>query len=176
VGAFEIQVSNMTFRGLRPLIIGTALKDARLNDLLFGFRNANGAMAIERGKEGLKLIKALKQGGTVALLIDQDTKVKSRFVNFFGMPAATPVGAALLAMKTGAAVVPAYIHYNPDDGKQHMYLFPEIPTTVTGDDEKDMVDNTQAHTKFIEDAIRKYPTQWVWMHERWKTQPGQEVR
>jgi len=71
VGPFEIMVTNMTMRGLKPFIIGTALKDARLNDLLFGFRNANGATAIERGKEGLKLIKALKSSGSVALLIDR---------------------------------------------------------------------------------------------------------
>jgi KDO2-lipid IV(A) lauroyltransferase len=176
VGAFEIQVTNMTFRGLQPLIIGTALKDQRLNDLLFGFRNANGATAIERGKEGLRLIKGLLQGGTVALLIDQDTKVKSRFVDFFGMPAATPVGAAMLAMKTGAAIIPAYIHYNKADRKQHMFLFPEIPVISTGNEEDDLVANTQAYSNFIEAAVRQHPTQWVWMHERWKTKPGEEMR
>jgi KDO2-lipid IV(A) lauroyltransferase len=176
VGAFELQVTNMTLRGLKPLIIGTALKDERLNDLLFGFRNAHGTGAIERGKEGLKLIKGLLQGGTVALLIDQDTKVKSRFVNFFGMPAATPVGAAILAMKTGAAIVPNYIHFNEEDGMQHMYLLPEIPLISTGNEEHDLVANTQAYSDFIEATIRKYPTQWVWMHERWKTRPGEEIR
>jgi len=176
VGPFEIMVTNMTMRGLRPFIIGTALKDQRLNDLLFGFRNAHGATAIERGKEGLKLIKALKSSGSVALLIDQDTKVKSRFVNFFGMQAATPVGAAILAMKTGAIVVPAYIHYNADDGMQHMHLFPGLPCISTGDEEADMIANTQVYTSFLEDAIRQHPTQWVWMHERWKTRPGEEIR
>lgn len=176
VGPFEIMVTNMTMRGLRPFIIGTALKDQRLNDLLFGFRNAHGATAIERGKEGLRLIKALKSSGSVALLIDQDTKVKSRFVNFFGMQAATPVGAAILAMKTGAIVVPAYIHYNEEDGMQHMHLFPALPCISTGDEEQDMIANTQVYTSFLEDAIRKHPTQWVWMHERWKTRPGEEIR
>jgi KDO2-lipid IV(A) lauroyltransferase len=176
VGPFEIMVTNMTMRGLRPFIIGTALKDQRLNDLLFGFRNSNGATAIERGKEGLKLIKALKSSGSVALLIDQDTKVKSRFVNFFGMQAATPAGAAILAMKTGAIVVPAYIHYNEEDGMQHMHLFPGLPCISTGHEEQDMIANTQVYTSFLEGAIRKHPTQWVWMHERWKTRPGQEIR
>ncbi len=175
LGAFDLQVTNMSLRGLKPNIIGTPLKDARLNDLLFSYRNAYGAVAVERGRETLRLIKALKTGGTVAILIDQDTKVKSRFVDFFGMKAATPVGAAILAMKTGAAVVPTYIHL-AEDGMQHMHILPELPLTLTGDDEQDMVTNTQVYTRFIEDTIRKYPSQWVWMHERWKTKPGDEIR
>lgn len=175
LGAFDLQVTNMALRGLKPSIIGTPLKDERLNDLLFKYRNAYGAVATERGKEMFRLIKALKTGGSVAILIDQDTKVKSRFVDFFGTPAATPVGAAILALKTGAAVVPTYIYLDEDDGMQHMHILPEIPTSETGDEEKDMIDNTQVYTKFIEEVIRKHPTQWVWMHERWKTRPGEEI-
>ena len=174
LGAFDLQITVMSLRGLKPNIIGTPLKDDRLNELLFDYRNAYGAVAIERGKETLRLIKALKRGGAVAILIDQDTRVKSRFVDFFGMTAATPVGAAILAMKTGAAVVPTYI-YLGEDNLQHMYILPEIPLVLTGDDEKDMITNTQNYTRFIEEQIRKHPEQWVWMHERWKTRPGEEL-
>jgi KDO2-lipid IV(A) lauroyltransferase len=174
LGAFDLQVSNMALRGLNPNIIGTPLKDERLNELLWDYRNMHGAIAIERGRETFRLIKVLKSGGSVALLIDQDTKVKSRFVNFFGKPAATPVGATVLAIKTGAAVVPTYV-YLGDDWKQHMFILPEIPMRITGDDESDMVYNTQVLTNFIENTIRKHPEQWVWMHERWKTKPGEEV-
>lgn len=174
LGAFDLQVTTMAMRGLNPNIIGTPLKDERLNELLWNYRNAHGAIAIARGKETFRMIKVLKSGGSVALLIDQDTRVKSRFVNFFGMPAATPVGATVLALKTGAAIVPTYV-YLGDDWKQHMQILPEIPMVITGDDEKDMVDNTQILTNFIEDVIRQHPSQWVWMHERWKTKPGEEV-
>lgn len=174
LGAFDLQITNMALRGLKPNIIGTPLKDERLNDLLFDYRNSHGAVAVARGRETLRLIKALKTGGSVAILIDQDTKVKSRFVEFFGMPAATPVGAAILAMKTGAAVVPTYIYLGKDN-KQHMHILPEIPMVLTGDEELDMVANTQAFTRFIEEQVRKYPAQWVWMHPRWKTRPGQEI-
>jgi KDO2-lipid IV(A) lauroyltransferase len=175
VGAFDLQVTNMALRGLKPNIIGTALKDPRLNDLLFNYRNAYGAVAVERGRETLRLLKALKTGGSVAILIDQDTKVKSRFVNFFGMPAATPVGAAILAMKTGASVVPTYVFLG-DDWKQHMHILPELPLVLTGDDEADMIANTQAYTDSTEKIIRQHPEQWVWMHERWKTRPGEEIQ
>lgn len=175
IGAFDLQITYMSLKGLRPLIIGTPLKDERLNDLLWKQRNAHGAIAVERGKEMFRLLKELKSGGSLAILIDQDTKVKSRFVNFFGMPAATPVGAAIFAVKTGAVVVPTYIHLGAD-GKQHMTFLPAIETTVTGDEEIDLVENTQRYSNFIEEKVRQHPEQWVWMHERWKTQPGQEVR
>lgn len=171
LGAFDLQVTNMAMRGLNPNIIGTPLKDKKLNDLLWEYRNAHGAIAIERGKETFRMIKVLKSAGSVALLIDQDTKVKTVFVDFFGMPAATPVGATVLALKTGAAVVPTYI-YLGDDGMQHMHILPEIPMRVTGDEESDLVFNTQVLTSFIEEQIRKHPDQWVWMHERWKTKPS----
>jgi KDO2-lipid IV(A) lauroyltransferase len=174
MGAFDLQVTYMALRGLKPLIIGTVLKDPKLNQLLWEQRNAHGAVAVERGKETIRLIKNLKSGGSLAILIDQDTSVKSRFVDFFGMQAATPVGAAIFAMKTGAKVVPTYIFLG-DDGKQHMHLLPEIPTINTGDEEKDMIANTQVYTRFIEDSIRQHPEQWVWMHERWKTKPGEEI-
>ncbi len=174
MGAFDLQVTVMALRGLNPNIIGTPLKDPRLNDLLWDYRNKHGAIAIERGRETFKMIKVLKSGGSLALLIDQDTRVKSRFVNFFGMPAATPVGATVLALKTGASIVPTYIHLGKD-WKQHMHILPEIPLNVSGNDEADMVYNTQILTNFIEQQVRSHPEQWVWMHERWKTQPGEEI-
>jgi KDO2-lipid IV(A) lauroyltransferase len=168
LGAFDMQITNMALRGLKPNIIGTTLKDPRLNDLLVNYRNAYGAIAIERGKETFRLIKALKLGGAVAILIDQDTNVKSVFVDFFGMKASTPVGAAVLALKTGASVVPTMIHLGKDN-KQHLEIFPELPILQTGNEEEDVRVNTQAFTVFIESQIRKHPEQWVWMHERWKT-------
>lgn len=171
LGAFDLQVSNMALRGLNPNIIGTPLKDQRLNELLWDYRNMHGAIAIERGKETFKLIKVLKSGGSVALLIDQDTKVKSTFVNFFGKPASTPIGATVLAMKTGAAIVPTYV-YLGKDWKQHMHILPEIPMTITGNEDSDITHNTQILTNFIEGVIREHPEQWVWMHRRWRTKPS----
>jgi KDO2-lipid IV(A) lauroyltransferase len=168
LGAFDLQITNMALRGLNPNVIGTPLKDDRLNDLLWKYRNQHGAIAIARGKETFRMIKVLKSGGSVALLIDQDTRVKSIFVDFFGMPAATPVGATLMAMKTGAAVIPTYVHLG-DDGLQHMHILPEVPMVNTGDEEHDMIANTQTLTTMIEGWIRQYPDQWVWMHKRWKT-------
>jgi KDO2-lipid IV(A) lauroyltransferase len=175
LGAFELMVTFTSLKGLKPMVIGTPLKDERLNELMFKYRSLHGSQAVERGKETVRIFKGLKQGGTTAILIDQDTKVKSRFVNFFGMPASTPVGATILALKSGAAIVPAYIHLGKDN-KEYIRFLPEILPEITGDEETDLIRNTQNYTNYVEDAIRAHPEQWVWMHERWKTKPGEEIR
>lgn len=174
-GAFEFVATELAFRGYKPLIIGTPMKDERLTNLLWEQRNKLGASAIERGKETVRLIKTLKSGGTIAILIDQDTRVKSVFVDFFGMPCATPIGATLLALKTGAAIVPIFYHLR-EDGMQEANFYPEVELTITGDEETDMRVNTQRLNDVIEAEIRKHPAQWLWLHERWKTKPGEEIQ
>lgn len=175
IGPFEYIATELAFRGYKPLIVGTKLKDQRLNDLLASNRNKFGAQLVERGKDTVKLVKNLKLGGTMIILIDQDTKVKSRFVNFLGHPCATPIGATIMALKTGAAVVPMFLHQR-EDFKIEINCYPELEMTVTGDDETDLIVNTQKLSDVTEQEVRKYPEQWVWMHERWKTKPGEEIR
>lgn len=174
-GAFELAATEVALRGYKPLIIGTPLKDKRLTSLLWKQRSKLGSAAIERGKETVRMLKTLKSGGTIGILIDQDTRVKSVFVNFFGIPCATPVGATILALKTGAAVVPLFYHLR-DDGMQEANFYPEVELVRTGNEEEEIQINTQMFNDIIEREIRKHPTQWLWMHERWKTKPGEEIR
>ncbi len=175
IGAFELIGSYLGLSGYRPHGIGTNLKDERINQLLVANRTSKGAISVERGRETFKMLKTLKTGGLVGLLIDQDTKVKSRFVNFFGKQAATPIGGTIMAQKTGAAVIPIFITMQPDYS-QLIRIYPEVKMQNTGNIEQDLVQNTQRISDVIEHAIRENPSQWVWMHERWKTQPGEEIR
>lgn len=175
LGAFEFQITSMALRKLNFMVIGTPLKDKRLNDLMWKHRNQNGTNYVERDKATYPMMKTLKAGGSVALLIDQDTnKVKNTFVDFFGRPASTPIGAALMALKTGAAVLPAFSHLGKEDGMQHIEILPEIPLRITGNEDEDIQYNTQIFTTIIEQRIRQYPDQWIWMHERWKTKKHQQ--
>jgi KDO2-lipid IV(A) lauroyltransferase len=174
LGAFEFLSIELALQGFKPLIVGAPLKDKRLNKLLWKNRTKLGATAVERGKDMLKIIKNLKSGGSMIILIDQKTKLKSRVINFLGIPCATPIGASVIAMKTGTAVVPVMIHLR-EDFLQEWNYYPEVQLVNTGDEEADLVTNTQRMSDACEMEIRKYPTQWVWMHERWKTKPGKEI-
>ncbi|GAB4341547.1 MAG: lysophospholipid acyltransferase family protein [Flammeovirgaceae bacterium] len=171
LGSFDTGAAFVHQLGYKINIVGAPLKDPRLDKLVHGNRVLKGAKYIPRGGSSLPLIRALKAGETVFLLIDQDIpKIQGVFVNFFGIPAYTPIGAALMAMKTGAKVIPFIMHRNPDD-THTLTIDQEIPIVNTGNEQEDLVTNTQAMTNVLERFIRLYPEQWVWMHERWNTKP-----
>ncbi|MBI4553118.1 MAG: lysophospholipid acyltransferase family protein, partial [Candidatus Latescibacteria bacterium] len=119
------------------------------------------------------VLRALRRGDVVGLLIDQDTRVQGTFVDFFGQPAYTPVGPAVIALRTDAPVVPMAIHRQPDD--THLItVLPPIEPVRSGRWDEDMHEATRRYTGAIERLIRQAPTQWVWMHERWKTKPAKD--
>jgi KDO2-lipid IV(A) lauroyltransferase len=168
IGPFECLAHELSISGYHPYIIGTPLKDTMLNELINTNRTKFGAVVIERGKETYRVMKNIIAGGTMAILIDQDTSVKSVFVDFFGMPCSTPAGAAIIALKTGAAVVPVFSHLN-NKGEHEIDYYREVNLQTTGNEMEDIVANTQTLTTIIESQIRRFPDQWVWMHRGWKT-------
>lgn len=169
-GAFELAG---TYSGLHyPTVgVGAKLKNDALDRLLVENRTSRGIDFSHRGEGTLKMLRSLKQGKVVMMLIDQDTdKVKNVFVDFYGKKAATPIGAAILAQKTGAAVVP--VAMSMQNGKQVLTIRPEIEISITDNEEQDIQVNTQRMSDASEGFIKEYPEQWVWVHERWKTQPN----
>jgi KDO2-lipid IV(A) lauroyltransferase len=131
--------------------------------LLEDLRRSFGTATIDRGSPGAarQLLTALREGRALVMLIDQDTRVEAVRVPFFGRPASTPVGAAKLALKRDAAVVPAFMERR-DDGRHLARFLPplELPPDPT--------EATAVMTAAIEQQIRRRPEQWVWMHRRWR--------
>ncbi|MBT3312767.1 MAG: lysophospholipid acyltransferase family protein [Desulfobacterales bacterium] len=119
-----------------------------------------------------KVLNNLGQGRIVVVLLDQNVDwYNGVFVDFFGRPACTNKGLALLARKTGAPVVPVFMVrdrslFRGEIGK-------EIPLVKTADKIKDIEINTQNYNDIIETYVRRYPEQWFWVHQRWKTRPYQ---
>ena len=120
------------------------------------------------------ILRALKKGHSVGMLIDQDTKVQGVFVDFFGKPAHTPTGPSVLARKLDLPIIPIFM-YMKDDLTYHLECQPPLELIKTSNQEKDIKDYTQKCSDAYEAIIRRYPEQWVWMHKRWKTQPQSEV-
>jgi KDO2-lipid IV(A) lauroyltransferase len=119
------------------------------------------------------MLRHLKNNGVLGILIDQNVaSYEGVFVDFFGRPACTTDGLALLALHTKAPVLPGYM-VRLADGKYRLVIGEEVPVVQTGDRDADIAINTQNFTRIIENMIRQYPDQWLWVHQRWKTKPWQ---
>ena len=171
VGNWELMGFYLAHIGIDLNPIAREVYDKRLNDIIIDVRKENGVNTILRGKPDTsrKMIKALKNKGVLAMLIDQDIKVQGIFVDFFNQKAYTTKGAASIALKFKCEVFAGFIHR---EGKVHKITIRPLDLIDTGDKERDIYDNTLMYTKAVEDAIRKHPAQWVWMHKRWKTKQG----
>jgi KDO2-lipid IV(A) lauroyltransferase len=144
------------------------LDAAALEKFLARTRTRFGGVKIPKKKSFRKILKFLDQKGLVFLLMDQSVGRREGIsVPFFNRPASTNRGLALLALKTGAPVVPIFL-VREESGFRGLIL-PEVPLIRTGDKEKDIEANTLAYNRVIESVVRKYPEQWFWVHRRWKT-------
>jgi KDO2-lipid IV(A) lauroyltransferase len=143
-----------------------------LDHFIFNLRTRYGGKIIPKQRSFRPIIRCLNKGEMVALLMDQNVDwYEGVFVDFMGHRACTNKGLALLALKTGAPVVPVFMIRGKTGFRAE--FGPEIPTLKTGDKQKDIEINTREYNRVIENVIHRYPDQWFWIHQRWKTKPYQ---
>ncbi len=171
ISSWELSAVIPPMLGYPTVAASKPIKGFLIQKTMVWFRRRRGMVNFDRTGSYRNLVKSLNDGKCLILMIDQDTNVKSCFVDFFGRPTFTPMGASRLALDTSATIVPMAIKQTGI--KQYTFeILPEIKTINTGNKEQDLLDNTQIQSTVIEDIIRNNPTQWVWMHRRWKTQPS----
>ena len=169
-GNWELLAASIsaTIAPLTPIV--RKLRSPRLNALVSRYREKAGYATIDRDTGIRHALRCLKRNELLGIVADVDTSVSGVFVDFFGRPAYTPYSPVAIARKTGATVLPTFIVRQPD-GSHRAIIEPPLVLQRTNLKEQDLVINTQKFTKIIEAYIRQYPTQWIWMHRRWKTQP-----
>jgi Kdo2-lipid IVA lauroyltransferase/acyltransferase len=150
------------------------IANRRLDELIDSYRCRSGNQPIEKNRAARAILKILGEGGTIGVLSDHNTSHENVFVNFFGVPAATTSGLARIALRTGAAVVPGFLSWDPEIRKYRLRFEPAVELVRSGDEEADIVENTARFTRVIEGYIRAHPDQWLWVHKRWKTRPPGE--
>ena len=169
-GSWELSAIMPPILGYETTAVSKAMRNPKIDQLIVDARESRGMKNIARGKSYPQILESLSRGECMIIMIDQDTKVKGVFVDFFGRKAYTPDGAARIALDTHAPVLLMYMQ-RIENHRHCFTILPEIPLVETGDREFDLYENTRIYTQKMEEVIREIPTQWVWMHERWKTTP-----
>jgi KDO2-lipid IV(A) lauroyltransferase len=169
-GNWELLAARVAGLGFPVTVIARRVNDPRFDALITRFRGGAGMEIVLRDDpKFLAVVRdALARNRIVALLIDQDSGGGGVFVPFFGRPAHTPPGAAILALRTRAPVVSVFIRRRPEGG--HVIRFAPMPIDERGAGK--VVPLTARFTAAIEAAIREAPAEWVWWHERWRRRPG----
>jgi len=171
LGPWELLPLASALKGEPLSIVVRPLDNPYLDEALNRMRMRGGNRVIVKRQALRAVLEALGQGGSVAVLIDQNiTRRDGVFVEFFGRLACTAAAPAVLALRTGASVLPVAIFRRGRD-RHTIVIEKELTLIRTGNLEEDLVANTALFTRAIEELIRRAPDQWFWVHRRWKTQP-----
>ncbi|MCX7007472.1 MAG: lysophospholipid acyltransferase family protein [Kiritimatiellaeota bacterium] len=170
LGNFDMLAMFAAHRHYPLTIVSKKLKNVAVNQIWSSLRERFGVNILFVHNAARGCLKALRTNGLVGFLLDQNRPLyQGVFVQFFGRPASTSPGLAVLAAQAQAPVIPIFISRRPD-GTHHLQILPEIapppdrePATI--------LRYTQIYTTVIERAIRQHPDQWTWIHRRWKNQP-----
>jgi KDO2-lipid IV(A) lauroyltransferase len=172
LGAWELSAFAHSLQGHPLAIVMRSLDNARVDRLIQSYRTTHGNRTVDKDDFVRGLLAAMRDGETVGILMDTNmTPPQGVFVDFFGIPACTASGLARIALRTDAAVVPGFTVWDAKLRKYILRFDAAVELVRTGDDQADVVVNTAKFTKIIEDYIRRYPDQWLWVHRRWKTRP-----
>ncbi|HYW72154.1 MAG TPA: lysophospholipid acyltransferase family protein [Pyrinomonadaceae bacterium] len=176
VGAWELSSFALSLFDHPLSFLVRRLDNPKIEAMVDRARTSCGNRTIDKISAAREMLGILREGGTLGILVDLNTLDREAiFVDFFGIPAATTFIVAKLALRTGAAVLPVFAPW--DEARQRFVLKIDGPLHIerTGDEAVDVHRLTQQYTRVVEDYIRRYPEQWLWIHRRWKTRPDGEA-
>jgi KDO2-lipid IV(A) lauroyltransferase len=172
LGGWELSAFAHSLAGYPLSIVMRSLDNPYVDALIQRYRTMHGNKTVDKDDFVRGLLGAMRSGQMVGILMDTNmTPPQGVFVDFFGVPACTASGLARIAMRTDAAVVPGFTVWDRTLRKYRLRFDQAVELVRTGNDEADVIANTAKFTKIIEDYVRRYPDQWLWVHRRWKTRP-----
>jgi Kdo2-lipid IVA lauroyltransferase/acyltransferase len=167
MSAWELSSFAQALYGYPLHFLVRPVSNRRIDELINGYRCLSGNRPIEKNRSARAILKTLGEAGTVGILMDHNTAIEEGvFVNFFGIPASTTSGLARLALRTDAAVVPGFLIWDGARRKYRLRFEAAVELSRSGDEEADVLENTQRFTSVIEEQVRRHPDQWLWVHKR----------
>ncbi len=171
--AWELLPAAHALYGYPLSFVTRPLDNAPLERRLCKLRELTGNEVIYKRNSARRILEKLKAGGSVGILMDQNTSLQEGiYADLFGLPAATSTSVALLALRTEATVLPGYLSPAPH-GRYTIKFLPPVDLVRSGDTMRDVAENTGAFNRILEGIIRDQPETWLWGHKRWKNQPGE---
>ena len=169
--SWELLPTAHALHGYPLSFITRPLDNLPLERYLLRIRESKGNQVISKKNAARHILKTLKSGRSAGILMDQNTSLQEgMFIDFFGLPAATTTGVALLALRTDAPILPGYL--TPlRNGRYKIKFLPPIDVIRTGNRNHDLEVNTRRLNEVLEGIIREQPESWLWGHKRWKYQP-----
>ena len=168
IGNWEIAGIGYTRKFGKVNVVVKRVSNKYIDNLIRNIRNKIGINLIDDNNTVFKMMRALRNGGTVVFVFDQHAPgSQGVIVDFFGRKVAAFKVVGMLARKYNIPVIPAY-SVRDGNGKFIIHVDEPIPPVVTDDLASDILENTQNYTNYIEKIVRKYPKQWFWVHKRWR--------
>ncbi|MBY0397945.1 MAG: lysophospholipid acyltransferase family protein, partial [Thermoleophilia bacterium] len=180
LGNWELACAKVAAMGYPVSVVYRGLRSPVLDEALFALRARAGeepggvpAEQIRMGRAGLPVVRALRAGRKVIVLLDQNAdREEGVFVPFFDELACTRSGPIALAALQGVPVLPAFIRREAGGGRHRLEILPPLALEASAaEDAAALRRNVARVTAVIEEAIRREPGQWIWLHRRWRTRP-----
>lgn len=166
-GNWELLAIAASVRFSKIAGVARPINNPYLNALVERVRERYGNSVIYKQGALRKIIERLRKGKCVGILMDQAVVPNEGYViDFLGRGAWTSKIPALIARKTGASVLPMFIHRT--DRGHRMKVYPAVQLSNIDDKESAVIEDTKRFSSFIEKYIQEHPSEWLWIHRRWK--------
>jgi KDO2-lipid IV(A) lauroyltransferase len=176
LGNWELSAAAHALYGHPMHILVRPLDNPRLDRVVERYRTLSGNRIIDKNDSPRRILEALAANHAVGILIDQNASPENGvFVDFFGRKACASTGLAKIALHTSAPVIPGFALWEESEQRYVLRFWPPVEMTRSGYAEVDVLINTQHMHVALEQIIRRYPDQWLWIHRRWKTRPPGEA-
>jgi KDO2-lipid IV(A) lauroyltransferase len=167
MGAWELSAFSHALMSEPMHVVVRPLDNPLIDAAVEKRRAGSGNTLIPKKDAARAIFRALQRNEAVGVLIDQNVlPEEGAFIDFFGIPACAGTAFVRIAQRTGAAVIPGYALWSESEKRYVLRFYPLLE--LTGDIQAD----TQLLHKQLEQVVRDYPDQWLWIHRRWKTRPS----
>ncbi|MHB9035282.1 MAG: lysophospholipid acyltransferase family protein [Armatimonadota bacterium] len=168
-GNWELLARKLVIVGYKVNVIARDSDDPGMTGITARIRENGGYRVFDRDQPIIGAFRSLRNNEVLGILPDQNDG-DGIFVDFFSRPSATAAGTAVLSLKSGAPIVPVFAPRVKGD-RYLATAYPRIEFTPSGNEENDIRDLTTLVNAAIEREIRSNPSQWLWLHDRWKLSP-----